>query len=176
MEVGCIRTFQNPSRHHSGGEWECNLLLSLLEVRHLFTLDLVSILFIYLTQSSRPSIGIHRARHDDSTSNLKRHVQLCTPVDSAQSQALRVYAQGSQYSQVKHRMKIALWVARRNRPFSIVEDEELLDIFHDLNAACITPGRRTVARDVREIFLLSRKNVSALLQVCIHLVWRILNR
>jgi len=75
------------------------------------------------------------------------------------------YANGLQYHEATHRMKIALWVARRNRPFSIVEDPKVLDIFHDLNFNCITPKQRTVACDVLEIFVSSRKKVGELLQV-----------
>jgi hypothetical protein len=62
-------------------------------------------------------------------------------------------------------MQIALWVARHHHPFSIVQDEELLDIFHDLNSQCVTPSRVTVLRDVKEIFKLSRAKVAAILQV-----------
>lgn len=62
-------------------------------------------------------------------------------------------------------MKLALWVADSNRPFSIVEDKLLLDIFKDLNPNCVTFSRHTVSRDVKEIFMLSRKQVGALLQV-----------
>ena len=63
-------------------------------------------------------------------------------------------------------MKIALWIARRNRPFSIVEDPELLDIFADLNINCVTPKRRTVSRDMKEIFHISQGNLASMLQVC----------
>jgi Na+-transporting NADH:ubiquinone oxidoreductase subunit NqrA len=62
-------------------------------------------------------------------------------------------------------MKVALWVARRHRPFAIVEDPELLEIFHDLNNKCTTPSASTVSRDVKEIFQVSRKKVAQLLQV-----------
>jgi hypothetical protein len=80
---------------------------------------------------------------------------------------MAVYSQGSTYNEATHRMKIALWISRRSRPFSIVEDEELLDIFHDLNARCVTPKRRTVSRDVQEIFALSRLKVGEMLRVCV---------
>jgi hypothetical protein len=66
-------------------------------------------------------------------------------------------------------MNIALWVARRNRPFSIVEDEELLKIFKDLNSHCVTPLRKTVAHDIKEIFTVSRKNIGEILRVCIYI-------
>jgi hypothetical protein len=63
-------------------------------------------------------------------------------------------------------MKIALWVARRHRPFAIVEDKELVDIFTDLNNKVEVPSRFTVSRDVKEIFLMSRLKVSEILKVC----------
>src|ERR1700678_3052149 len=71
-------------------------------------------------------------------------------------------------------MKLALWVVRRNRPFAIVEDPELLDIFSDLNSQCVTPGRRTVSQDVNEIFTLSQKKVAEILQV--RLTFRLISR
>jgi hypothetical protein len=62
-------------------------------------------------------------------------------------------------------MKVALWVARRHRPFAIVEDPELLDIFRDLNNKCKTPSASTISRDVKEIFQLTRPKVAQMLQV-----------
>jgi len=62
-------------------------------------------------------------------------------------------------------MKLALWVARRHRPFAIVEDPELLDIFADLNKNVVTPSHFTVSHDVKEIFAMSHINVSRILQV-----------
>ena len=114
---------------------------------------------------SHPSITISRARHDESTGNLKRHVTNCLPANSSQTQAIAAYASGSTYTAASHRMKIALWVSKNNRPFSIVEDEELLDIFTDLNPNCITSSGQTVSRDVKEIFYISRNEVGALLRV-----------
>lgn len=67
--------------------------------------------------------------------------------------------------QHKHHMKIALWVVRRHRLLSIVEDPELLDIFTDLNNKVVTPSGYTVLCDVKEIFQLSQKKVSELLKV-----------
>jgi predicted oxidoreductase len=62
-------------------------------------------------------------------------------------------------------MKIAIWVARRHRPFAIIEDDELVDIFKDLNNKVEVPSRFTVSRDVKEIFEMSRKQVAAILKV-----------
>jgi hypothetical protein len=63
-------------------------------------------------------------------------------------------------------MKIAIWVARRHRPFNIVEDDELINIFTDLNNKVEVPSRFTVSRDVKEIFDMSRKKVAEMLKVC----------
>lgn len=62
-------------------------------------------------------------------------------------------------------MKVALWVARRHQPFAIVEDDELVDIFTDLNNRVEVPSRFTVSRDVKEIFTMSRLKVSDILKV-----------
>ena len=63
-------------------------------------------------------------------------------------------------------MKLALWVAHRHRPFAIVMDDELVEIFTDLNNKVEVPSRFTVSRDVKEIFLMSRVKVSEILKVC----------
>ncbi len=81
---------------------------------------------------------------------------------------MAIYVSGSTYTAASHRMKIALWVSKYNRPFAIVKDEDLLDIFTDLNPNCITPMRQTVSWDVKEIFVISRKQVGALLRVSSH--------
>jgi len=62
-------------------------------------------------------------------------------------------------------MKIALWVSARHRPFKIIEDTELLEIFTDLNPNCESPKHHTVSRDVKEIFGLSQGEVATMLQV-----------
>jgi len=62
-------------------------------------------------------------------------------------------------------MKLALWVAHRHRPFAIVEDEELVDIFRDLNNKVEVPSRWTVSHDVQEIFRISQVNLASILQV-----------
>lgn len=112
-----------------------------------------------------PSIIVSRVRHDESTSNLVRHADKCAPGAMTGTSSITSFAQGSTYSYPKFRLKLALWVSRRHRPFSIVEDEELIDIFTDLNNKVEVPSRITVSRDVKEIFLISRVKVASMLQV-----------
>jgi hypothetical protein len=113
-----------------------------------------------------PSIKVTRVRHDDSTSNLVRHVKACDGgMIRAGSSSIAAFAQGSTYTPQKFRMKLAIWVARHHRPFAIVEDDELIDIFMDLNNRVEVPSRFTVSRDVKEIFEMSRVKVAAILKV-----------
>ncbi|KAF5317564.1 hypothetical protein D9619_013219 [Psilocybe cf. subviscida] len=111
-----------------------------------------------------PSIKITRVRHDDGTSNLKRHADSCTPADTAEARAMVKYAHGSSYTEASHRVKIAIWISRRRRAFVIAEDSELLEIFTDLNADCVTPKRNTISRDIREIHKLTKESVIKILK------------
>jgi hypothetical protein len=118
-----------------------------------------------------PSIKVTHVCHDDSTSNLVCHAKACDGGAIATSlNSIAAFAQGSTYTPQKFRMKLALWVARRHRPFSIVEDDELVDIFMDLNNKVEVPSRFTMLWDVKEIFDLSRVKVAAILKVCAKVV------
>lgn len=109
--------------------------------------------------SSHPSIVIARARTDESTSNLNRHVKACAPVSSAQSKALASYVHGHGYSHARHRVGLALWCARRARPYAAVEDPELVMLFKDCYAGVEMPSRVTVSRDVQEIHRITKEHL-----------------
>ncbi|KAJ7745210.1 hypothetical protein DFH07DRAFT_749036, partial [Mycena maculata] len=94
-----------------------------------------------------PSVKINRARHDDSTSNLVWHVDGCEPQSSS---AIAAFAGGSSYNPTKHR---------------IAEDQELREIFYDLNNRVQHPSAMTVSRDVKEIFKISLENLAKILQL-----------
>ena len=113
-----------------------------------------------------PSITVHRTCHDESTSNLVRHANKCSPGGTSGSAAITAFTHGSTYSYPKFRMKIVLWVSRRHRPFAIVADDELIDIFTDLNNKVEVPSPSTVSRDVKEIFHMGCARVASMLQVC----------
>ena len=161
MDLSCLPALQDTSQYHCQ-EWESYLSLYLHCVCILLQ---VTECHTNITFYSHPSITISRARHDESTSNLTRHVRNCAPNDSTQTRALAVYASGSKYTKASHHMKLALWVSNRHRLFSIVEDPELLEIFTDLNPNCSTPKHHTLSRDVKEIFSLSKIEVGTKLQV-----------
>ncbi|KAJ3516930.1 hypothetical protein NMY22_g14084 [Coprinellus aureogranulatus] len=108
-----------------------------------------------------------RVYYDESTSNLNRHDRDCphAPANATpESRALVAYVGGSQYTESRHRLKIVVWIARRVRPYSIVEDDELLDIFRDLHGPCKTVSRHTVSRDIIEVHGLTKEAVISWLQ------------
>jgi hypothetical protein len=112
-----------------------------------------------------PSVKVTRVRHDDSTSNLIRHTKICDSGTLVAVGSLKDFAHSSTYTPHKLRVKLALWVARRHRPFVIVEDNELLDIFMDLNNKVEVPSWFTVSHDIKEIFDMSHKQVAQILKV-----------
>ena len=123
---------------------------------------------LWSSHYSHPSKFITRACHDGSTSNLRWHVERCAPADSPEARQMASYVHGSSYSPEKLRMKVAIWVSRRNWPFAIIEDQELLDIFHDLHNKVETPSRQTVSRDIKQMVDISQKQVAKMLQVGLH--------
>ena len=151
--------FKSPAIEQKGGE-----------VRYAFVCKKYDIFARRLSVRSylhyrNPSVVVTRVWHDESTSNLVRHADRCTPGATTLTTSISAFAHGSTYSYPKFRMKLALWIARCHRPFAIVEDNELIDIFMDLNNKVEVPSRITVSPDVKEIFQISRVKVAEILQV-----------
>lgn len=146
--------FKSPTIERKGGE-----------VRYAFVCKKYDIFAHHLPVRSHlhyrnPSVIVTRVRHDKSTSNLVRHADRCTPGATTPTSLISSFAHSSTYSYPKFRMKLALWVARHHRPFAIVENDELIDIFMDLNNKVEVPSRITISRDVKEIFQISRVKVA----------------
>jgi hypothetical protein len=115
-----------------------------------------------------PSEKVTRARHDESTSNLNRHADNCNPKGNSSTRALAAFAHGSLYNPGLFRLKLAIWISRRHRPFVIVDDPEFQELLTILNCKVSVPSSVTVSRDVQEIFSISQKVVGTLLKVCFH--------
>ncbi|KIJ26802.1 hypothetical protein M422DRAFT_136577, partial [Sphaerobolus stellatus SS14] len=98
--------------------------------------------------------------HDTSTHNLNDHVAVCKAVKRKPEQdVIKEYVHGHSYSPGRFRYLLALWVSRRNRPFKIIHDAELQEIFKMLYLRVDIVSRTTVARDVGEMFTLTKENV-----------------
>lgn len=117
--------------------------------------------FLLIIFSSHPDKVLSRARHDDATSNLLRHVKLCPSVPSTDTAQLSVsmFAAGSTYSEQKLRLLLVKWCACNSRPMLIVDDDAFVEILQMLNAHVAIPSRQTVARDIKAVFEISQKHV-----------------
>ena len=108
---------------------------------------------------------VSRARWDSSTSNLGRHIEKDCHAAPPEGQRIEDFAHGSTYT--KHRMRylLALWCARRHRPYLIIQDPELLAIFRMLYSKVQVPHPTTLSKDVQEVYEISRRNLISLLKV-----------
>lgn len=103
-----------------------------------------------------------RARHDASTSSLLNHVKKCVP---GKKGPIEKFIPGANYSKALFRFKLMVWIVRRHRPYTILEDKELLDLFCMLFESVEVPSARTISRDVIEVFEMSKINIINLLKV-----------
>jgi hypothetical protein len=78
---------------------------------------------------------------------------------------MTAFTNGTTYSPARFRFLLAMWCARRHRPFKIVHDDELVEIFQMLYDRVDVPHPTTVSRDVKEIFYICKENVGNVLQV-----------
>lgn len=86
---------------------------------------------------------VARARHDDSTSNLRRHRNSCTAVPNAQASGqltMPMFAAGSTYSEAKLRLLIVKWCACNSRPMLIVQDEAYVEQLKMFNQGVVIPS------------------------------------
>ena len=98
---------------------------------------------------------------------MARFVKECEGEEAGKNQQKSIsdFAHGSTYTAADFRTKIAIWVARRHRPFAIIEDPELQDLFRMLYARVKIPSRHTVARDMRLILEDSKARLIVILKV-----------
>ncbi|GJF00545.1 hypothetical protein PsYK624_168380 [Phanerochaete sordida] len=124
--------------------------------------------YVFDCKTNPSAKPLTRARWDDSTSNLVRHVHACEKDKKPPpgQKAIDAFAQGTTYNPAKFRYKLAIWVARRHCPYAIVQDPEFLELLQMLNSKVEVPHPTTVSRDVREIFAIARTSIGKLLQVC----------
>lgn len=119
----------------------------------------------YGLSSRHPLKHVDRSDYEDSTGNLGRHVQNCDPDDTAQTEMITTYGQGTQYSYARVRFYLAMWCARRHRPFTIVEDPELLMLLKMLYGCVELPKRLTVSRDIQFIHTTSKTRLVIMFKV-----------
>ena len=103
--------------------------------------------------------------YQDSTGNLSRHVKACEPEETVETEMITAYAGGATYSPTQLQFLVAMWCARRHRPFAIADDPEFHEIARMLYSKAKIPSRWTVSRDVQDIFESTKDRVRKHLQV-----------
>lgn len=66
------------------------------------------------------------------------------------------YTSPFKFNAVLSRVKLAVWIATRARPYLLVEDDKFQDFVRSLNPSASLPSRQTVSRDVLEIHSLAK--------------------
>ena len=114
------------------------------------------------------SVYLDRIIHEDSTSNLLRHIRACTSGGTPEAQKITAFASGSTYTESSFRYHLVMWITTRHRPFSIVEDPEFRALLRMLYGRVEIPSRITVTRDMHLILQDAKTHLTGLLQVCLH--------
>ncbi|THU93761.1 hypothetical protein K435DRAFT_669627 [Dendrothele bispora CBS 962.96] len=116
-----------------------------------------------------PTQSVTRARHDVSTSNLGRHARICPSINKSEKQnqlSIAAFAHGSTYSPGRLRLYQVEMFALNNRPFAIVEDSPYRKILTMLHAGVETRSQRSASRDLKRVFVLTKKHVKKMILVC----------
>lgn len=115
------------------------------------------------------SVYLDRIIHEDSTSNLLRHIRACATGGGApEVQKITAFAAGSTYTESSFRYHLVMWITTRHRPFSIVEDPEFRTLLRMLYGRVEIPSRITVTRDMHLILQDAKTHLTGLLQVSSH--------
>lgn len=114
---------------------------------------------------SHPSKHVNHAFTNESTGNLNWHIQVCTPVASAESQKITKYAQGVNYSYTQLCFLLTMWIVRCHHPFTMVEDPEFQEILKMLYMHMDIPLCVTILCNLKDIFNDSHMRVKDKLQV-----------
>ena len=142
------------------GDLFCRFVCKRCVIEFIFTV----LLFIW--SASDHSVFLDRIIHEDSTSNLLRHIRACNPPDQTpEAQTMVSFAAGSTYSEARFRYGLVVWITRRHHPFSIVEDPEFRALMCMLYGRVDIPSRVTVGRDMQLILHDAKRALTARLQV-----------
>ncbi len=127
-----------------------------------------------MTGKGSDSVGKDRKRVPAGVPLTKNHSIKCAPPKVGTT--IEDHIPGAKYSKALMRLKLLTWVVRRHRPYAIVEDPELLEIFQMLYARVDVPSARTISRDVQEVFKLSKHNLVSMLKVRVLYIYFIISK
>ncbi|KAF5333044.1 hypothetical protein D9758_017293 [Tetrapyrgos nigripes] len=105
---------------------------------------------------TKPSISLRRAPWEDSTGNLRKHINSCDPKEKGSIVELIAT---QRYDAAKLRFLLAIWVTHRKCPFKMIDDLELHEILTMLYHRVDIPHSTTISRDVKMIHEMAKVKV-----------------
>ncbi|THU94624.1 hypothetical protein K435DRAFT_668101 [Dendrothele bispora CBS 962.96] len=115
-----------------------------------------------------PDRYVTRARHDDATSNLRRHAfKECPSLNEHQKSGqltVAEFARGSTYSSARLRLKHVQWFAVNHRPMNLTKDDAYQDILRMFHAGVEIMSNQTATRDILDVFKITQAIVKKKLQ------------
>lgn len=111
-----------------------------------------------------PSKSIVRACTDNSTHNLRDHIQGCTPEIIGPSQMMKKFTSGCSYTRATFHVDILTWIANNCQPFSVVDDPELRSLFKTLHEGVVVPRPMAISADMKTFHSLCKDKVSNILR------------
>lgn len=124
------------------------------------------VILIRLVGCDSTRMKFFRKANDQSTGNLTKHANLCQPkASTGDVQVMRKFTGG--YSREGFRWLLLRWVIAKNRPYTIVQDPELGDIFRMLHSKVDIPCANTLALDIKYVHEFMKGKLIAVFKVCL---------
>ncbi|KAF5320196.1 hypothetical protein D9758_018609 [Tetrapyrgos nigripes] len=105
---------------------------------------------------TKPSISLRRAPWEDSTGNLRKHINSCDPKEKGSIVELIAT---QHYDTAKLRFLLAIWVTCHKCPFKMIDDLELHEILTMLYHRVDIPHSTTISCDVKMIHEMAKVKV-----------------
>ncbi|KAJ3715828.1 hypothetical protein C8R42DRAFT_589704 [Lentinula raphanica] len=114
-----------------------------------------------------PQQYVMHACHNDSTSNLKRHINTCAAIEETEAAGqltIPMFAGGSAYSEPRLCLLLVQWcTVKSDLNMLIMEDEAFLKIMKMMHAHVAIPSAVTLACDIQRVYNISKKQVQKVL-------------
>lgn len=100
--------------------------------------------------------------------NMWKHVKKQHPNEykMASQHSRQHSSSGQSFSESGLRQRIAIWVIKKDQPFTVVDDDEFREIVTYLRPNTFIPSSTTLKRDIIDLFKQQKQKVTNLLQQC----------
>src|SRR6266481_394479 len=126
--------------------------------------------YVILMQTYSTGTSRVQKSNNASTGNLHKHIAFCVP-QSNESKIMEKFAAGCTYSHKGFCWLVMCWVVCKNRPYTIIDDEEVYDIFQMLHVNVNIPCANTLVGDIKLTHSMMRDKLIKLFEVCLTLAF-----